>query len=238
MNIYENSDHLCAEIAKKNNGQDVILSFSMGKDSIAAYIQLKRYFKNVHLVFYWMIPDLSFQNESLKYYEDKLQTEIISVPSVHWYYHLKNLLYQRPDRIEIIDRWLMSGKLFIPTHDQIFTVVKESLKIPQSTYVATGVRQNDFLTRRLTVKKHGPENIKRKQFFPVYDWDIERVKKEIEQSSIKLPIDYEIWGRTFDGVEYIFLKGLKEHFPEDYQKVLFWFPFAELTFLRYKDFTI
>jgi hypothetical protein len=184
-----------------------------------------------------MIPDLKFQRESLDYYEQKFGEKITVIPSPHWYTHLYKLMYQSPSRIAIIDRWIYAGKLTIPTYDQLFAVVKDELGLPADTYVGTGVRANDSLTRRLTIKKHGAENKNRKQFFPVFDWDIARVKEEIRSSGIKLPVDYRIWGRTFDGVEMAFIQGLRDNFPEDYETVKFWFPFVEMDFLRFRDYS-
>ncbi|MDR1582912.1 MAG: hypothetical protein LBS55_06570 [Prevotellaceae bacterium] len=230
----ETSEQLCERIARDK--KDVICSFSMGKDSIATYIQLKRHFERVHNVFYFMIPNLKFQRESLDYYEQKFGEKITVIPSPHWYTHLYKLMYQSPDRITAIDNWIYDNKLYIPTYDQLFSAVKSALGLSQDTYVGTGVRMNDSLTRRLTIKKYGAENKKRKQFFPVFDWNIEKVKNEIRDSKIKLPVDYKIWGRTFDGLEMAFLKGLKDNFPQDYETVKFWFPFVEMDFLRFRDF--
>jgi len=228
------SEKLCEGIAAKSD--TVINSFSMGKDSIASYIQLKRYFKNVHNVFYFIIPNLKFQRESLDYYEQKFGEKITVIPSPHFYHYLYNLLYQSPDRITYIDNQIYDGKLYIPKYDELFSYVKEDLNIPQDTYVATGVRRDDSLTRRLSIKKTGAENKKRKQFFPVFDWSISKVRQEIKDSGIKLPIDYKIWGRTWDGVQYQFIKGVKENFPEDYETIKFWCPLCEIDFLRIRDY--
>jgi 3'-phosphoadenosine 5'-phosphosulfate sulfotransferase (PAPS reductase)/FAD synthetase len=231
-----NSDELCKRIASYNNGKDVICSFSMGKDSIASYIQLKRYFENVHLVFYYMVPDLEFQKRSIEYYENKLNTKIHVIPSPHWYHYLHNLVFQKPERIYAIDDFIDSGELFIPTYDELFACVKDELKIPQDTYVATGVRRDDSITRRMTIKQNGAENAKRHQFFPVFDWSIAKLREEIVNSGIKLPIDYKVWGRTFDGLQYEFVQGVKENFPNDYEKIKFWFPLVEANELRFRDF--
>jgi hypothetical protein len=209
----------------------------MGKDSIASYIQLKRYFKNVHNVFYFMIPDLKFQRDSLDYYEQKFGEKIHIIPSPHFYIQLTKLMYQSPERINAIDNLILDGVIFIPTHDQLFSWVKDDLKLSQDTYVATGVRRDDSLTRRLSIKKTGAENVKRKQFFPVFDWSISKIRQDIADSGIKLPIDYKIWGRTFDGVQYSFLKGMRDNFPDDYETIKFWFPLCEIDFLRIRDFT-
>lgn len=231
MPITETSDQLCRRIAEKSNGR-CIISFSMGKDSLAAYLQAKKYFSEIHFVFYYMVPDLSFQNESLAYYENVFQQKIYRYPAVHLYHQLVSCMYQPPERIDTLN----DLDIYVPDYDEIFAAAKHDIGIPQETYTATGVRAADSLTRRLTINKHGAENKRRRQFCPVFDWKIADIEKEIEASGIKLPVDYKIWGRTFDGLQISFMEDLRRLYPEDYQRCLEWFPLAEIDFLRYKDF--
>ena len=60
--------------------------------------------------------------------------------------------------------------------------------------------------------------------------------KAVDESGVKLPVDYRLFGRTFDGLDYRFLKPLKEAYPDDYQKVLDWYPFADLEIARRDGF--
>jgi hypothetical protein len=48
----------------------------------------------------------------------------------------------------------------------------------------------------------------------------------------KLPIDYHLFGRSFDGMDYRFLKPIKDNFPKDFEKILEWFPLADLEIFR------
>ena len=54
----------------------------------------------------------------------------------------------------------------------------------------------------------------------------------IDRHRIKLPIDYQWFGRSFDGIDMRFLGPLREHSPKDYQTLLDWFPLADLQFLH------
>jgi hypothetical protein len=218
------------EYVRGISGDTVILSFSRGKDSIGSWIELKRHFKTIIPVFLYLVPELEFEEESLKYYEDVLKTRIIRVPHPSIYRWLKNFVFQAPGRLEIIE------KLRIPniTYDHVFKFVKHDFGIPENTYVATGVRACDSINRRGSIKLYGPINLKRKTFFPVFDWNSERLYNEIEASGIKLPIDYKLFGRTFDGMDYRFIKPIKDNMPDDYQKIIDWFPLAELEILRFE----
>lgn len=227
----ETSEQLCERIAEKANGV-AIVSFSMGKDSIAAYIQMKKYFDKIYPVFYYMVPDLEFQNKSLEYYENEVFKERISrFPSPALFRQLAYFMYQHPGAVDYIHE----QDIYIPHYDEIFAAAKLDLNLPIETYTGVGVRINDSLNRRFSIKKYGAVNEKRKQFYPVFDWDNERLITEIRQSGIKLPIDYRIWGRSFDGFHYKFLKPLKDHFPNDYEKCKSLYPFLDLELLRHEQ---
>lgn len=218
-----------------------ILSFSMGKDSIGAYIHMQRYFENVEFVFLYMIPDLEFQNIALDYYEHKLGKHVVRFPHPSLYRQLYGHMYQHPRNLDIIYDFEVrkdnpEGWLYKVTYDDIFNAAKIHLGMPDNTFVGTGVRSDDSVMRRSTISKYGAINYNRKQFFPVHDWSTKHLIEEIRQSGIKLPIDYKIWGRSFDGFDYRFLKGLKDNFPRDYEKVMEFFPLVDLEFLRYKTF--
>ncbi len=227
----ETSIELCKRIAEESNGV-AIISFSMGKDSIAAYIQMKEYFDRIHPVFYYIVPGLEFQQRSIEYYENEVFKEhIIQLPSPATYRQLAYFMYQHPSAIDHIHE----SDIYIPHYDEIFAAAKIDLKIPEDTYTGVGVRMNDSLNRRFSIKRYGAENKKRKQFYPVYDWNNETLINAIRASGIKLPVDYRIWGRSFDGFHYKFLKPLKDHFPNDFEKVKAMYPFVELELLRYEQ---
>lgn len=219
-----------------------ILSFSMGKDSIGAYIQMERHFENIEFVFLYMVPDLEFQNIALDYYEQKFGKHIVRLPNPSLYKQLYNHMYQHPGNLDLIHDVEArpdnpNGWLFNVQYDDLFLGAKIDLGMSEDTFVGVGVRATDSLMRRSSIKRYGAINHNRKQFFPVWDWNQETLVKEIRQSGIKLPVDYRIWGRSFDGFDYRFLKGLKENFPRDYEKVREWFPLVDLEFLRYQTFT-
>ena len=211
-----------------------VLSFSMGKDSIAGWIQMQKYFTKVYPVFLYMAPKLEFQEEQIRYYEKTLGIRIQRFPNPNFYRQLNCNMFQSPENLDVI--W--DENLYEASYDDIFSLAKMDLGISQETYVGVGNRMSDSLNRRTSIIRYGLENKKRKQFFPVFDWTNDEVVSEIRKSGIRLPVDYQIWGRSFDGWDYRFLHGLKEHFPVDFQKVKEIFPLIDLELLRYHDYGI
>lgn len=213
---------------REYSGDTCLLAFSCGKDSIAAWIEVNRYFDKVIPFYKYLVPGLEFVEESLAYYEKTFGTKIIQMPHPSLYRWLNNLTFQAPENCAIVER----ANLPEFNHPDVERVVKEDLGLPLETYTAVGVRAVDSPMRWASIKTHGAVNHKNKNWYPVYDWRIDKLKAEVEQADIKLPVDYAMFGRSFDGLDYRFLKPIKENFPRDYAKILELFPLVDLELFR------
>ena len=218
-------------IAAHNGGEVCLLSFSTGKDSIAAWLECRRYFKRVIPFYCYLIPDLSFVEKSLAYYERFFNTPIMRCPHPFLYRLLNNLVFQPPERCAVIER----ADLSTFDYSDVYRMLKEDAGVPAATWVATGVRVADNPLRQIAVKQAGAYNQSLGTFMAVYDWKKARVLSEIRAAGVGLPVDYAVWGRSFDGLDWRFLLPLKETFPADYARVLELFPMADLEFAR-KEF--
>lgn len=225
---YSDSDELCEKIAKQNNGI-ALLRFSCGKDAIGAWLQMKRYFHTIIPIYHYIHPHLNFIEDSLKYYEDFFGAKIYRVPNSATYHHLTTGLYQTKES------WQNIRDFHLRTfdNDDINDSIKEEEGIDNSVLTGIGVRAADSLNRQLSIKKYGAVNENRQTFFPVYDWNMERLYDEIVKAGVKLPIDYKIWGKSFDGLDYRFIKPLKDHFPDDYERLKELFPLIDVELKRY-----
>ncbi len=208
----------------------ILMAFSCGKDSIAAWLACKPHFKRIIPFYMYLVPDLEFVENSLAYYENFFETKIIRVPHPSLYRMLKNFVYQPPERCAIIEAagW---GDF---TYDELHQAIREDYNLPENVWIAQGVRAVDSPIRMTAVKKYGTFNPKRKTFWPVWDWRIDRLIAELKSAGVKLPVDYKYFGRSFDGIDYRFLKPIKEAFPADYERILRWFPLADLDIARRK----
>lgn len=208
----------------------VILSFSAGKDSIAAWLAIRPYFKRIVPYFLYIVPDLEFVEQSVRYYEDFFETRIYRMPHTSWFRMLKHLTFQPPERISIID----SFELGEPDYQEIRDLVCQTAKIPEGTFDAKGTRAADSIMRRTNFKRRGGINWNKKFFFPVWDWRKDELVHRLRESGVKMPIDYQLFGQSFDGIDFRFLYPIKQHFPDDYARILEWFPLAELEIKRYE----
>lgn len=223
-----NSDELTKSIAKIT-GDTCILMFSLGKESICCYYQLKKHFKNVVLVYQYLHPDLSFINTSIDYFERKFEQKIHKMPHVGLFKQINGYLFQPPKMAETV------YKMGLPAHNYLeyYNCLREDLELPKA-FIALGVRVNDSPIRRMSIKTHGAINKKNKSFYPIYDWNNEQLKECLRDNEVQLPVDYELWGKSFDGVDYRFIKPLRDRFPEDYEKLKDIFPLLDIETLRYE----
>lgn len=227
------------EDGKPYNGQDVInlvkqendkilLSFSCGKDSIAAWLVLREHFEIVPY-YLWLIPELEFIEDSLAYYEQFFGQHIIRLPHPSFYRMLNNFVYQTPERVSVI----RAANFPNFNYDDIAQIVA-GLNNMTDAFVATGIRAADSPNRRSAINRHGPINWNRRSFYPIWDMNLEQLVNVLTQAQVKLSVEYEYFGRSFDGIDYRFLAGIKKHFPSDYTKIIEWFPMAELELFRYE----
>lgn len=223
---FDTSEELCRYLADRSD--TVILSFPLGKDAIGSWLHLREYFPRVIPYYLYLVPDLEFVNRSVRYFEDFFGTRIIQLPHPSLYRMLNNLTFQAPENCHIIEEMWLHGFDYTDIREWVL----RDYDLPKSTFIASGVRRNDSLARRISIKRHGALNDKQMTFFPCFDWDKKRLVTRLYDAKVKLPVDYKLFGRSFDGIDYRFLKPIHDYFPADYRRILEFFPLAELEIKR------
>ena len=210
--------------------ETTILGFSGGKDALAAWLVLCPHFDHIVPVYKYLVPDLEFIEEGLCYFERAFQTPIIRIPHDSLYRMLRNFVFQPPGRWEVIQDHRLPKLDRQRSHEPI---IKE-LGLDPGTWTAIGTRRDDSPARRMHFAVHGPINHKARTFCPVWDMTKAQLVALIRASGVKQPAEYRIFGRSFDGLDFRFLWGIKHNFPRDYRRILDWFPLAQLEILRYE----
>ena len=224
---FANSEELCRYVAQETGGV-ALLSFSCGKDSIATWLQLRRYFARVVPIYRYIVPDLRFVNESLAYYEGFFGVKIHRVPNSVFYWTLRDSVYQPPWRREAICKLVMSWWYADerPAMEWIEDDIRKWEECPGSLK-GVGVRAADSLTRRTSIKRGGVIQHDRKAFFPIFDWKVADMTKAFNDVGVKLPVDYRLWNRSFDSCRARFMPELRKHYPDDYERIRFWYPLVD-----------
>lgn len=210
----------------------IMLGMSTGKDSLATYARCRDVFGTVVLYHCYAVPGLAFVERTLRYYEAEFGTHIWRLPHPALMRWLSSGLFQPPERSAILE----AASIPLVPYEDMYVILAEQAGIEGTEWwVATGVRAADSPMRRIALSQHGGINVTSRVFHPIWDWRKDRTAQAIDSLGVALPVDYHLFGRSFDGVDHRFLAPLREHFPDDYARLIEWFPLADLEFYRRGD---
>ena len=209
-------------------GKPVLLAFSCGKDSIAAWLAMRDMGIEVIPAYLYYVPGLRFVDEELDYFEQKFQTRIKRYPHPSLYRWLNNAVFQAPERLRFIE----AARLPEPSYEQMWDFIRADIGLDKNTWCADGVRAADSIQRRGAFVQYGYWRRNLKKVSPIGDWLKGEVLDCIRGHHIELPCDYAWFGRSFDGIDKRFTKVLKDKAPDDYATLLEWFPLLEVDHVR------
>lgn len=223
---FDTSKQLCRYVAERS--PDVLLSFSGGKESVASWCVLRKYFKRVVPFYLYQVPGVEFVERGLRYYEEFFGARILRLPHPTLYRMLNNLVFQPPENCLGIEEAGLRRR----THGDMERIARRLGGLSGDAFCAVGVRCTDSLMRRTALLKWGSLNPTSHKFWPVFDFRNDDLCELFRAEGIRLMDDYRLFGRSFDGLQYEFLGPLKEAYPRDYARILEWFPLAELEVVR------
>lgn len=200
----------------------VIVGFSTGKDSIVTYDLCTRYFKHVYPYFMYLVPDLEFQERTLKYYEKRYGNPIIRLPHFEVSNFYRDGTFTAPDE-------------FVP----IVSITDEYEWLRQQTgayWIAAGERISDSIVRRAMIKHSGSIDAKRGRFYPISEWNKKQVLLYIKQRKLYLSPENKKLGFSFRSLAGEELAAIKKLYPKDYEKILYYYPLAGAAVERFEKY--
>jgi len=235
-NIQLHGKRLVAEY-RRQYGNRTVIAFSRGKDSIATALWLRSVGMEVVPVHYDMVPGLPFIDESIAYYERTLfGRRILRFPHPSCYHFLNSTLYQTPGTAQVIEAANLVNPVAQSWYRDINGWCCDVEGIDDEVLTANGMRARDSPARWVSFKRHGAIRIGAGVWCPIWQYRKQDVVGAIERSTISLPVDYDLFGRTFDGLDARFLVPLKRNCPEDWQALLAWYPLAVMVIWKYERF--
>lgn len=245
MGLPENIHSLASDVAVPliaAAAPKVICQFSGGKDSVCCYLRLLDFWKpeNIVLVFFHYFPKLRFQEEALTYYERLWGQRIIRLPHPRFYNAIRLHTWQPWHRAQALGEFardlepVPKSKGCSFDYNDLLACVKEDLGWPAETPAIVGTRAADSVFRRWNAKRFGAYNTLHNIVLPIFDWTNAQSLERLTTAQVKLAVDYRIMGRSFDGYDYRFLAPLKEHYPDDYERIKAFMPLADAEILRYQ----
>lgn len=200
----------------------VIVAFSGGKESVVTLDLCCKYFKTVRAFFLYICPGLAFQERMLDWYEKKYGLEIMRLPhmDVCEFFHYGS--FRPPD-----------FTFPIVSINDIYDYVRQETGI---FWIAAGERMDDSLVRRDMIHKSGSIDGKRGRFYPVSMWKKREILDYIKFRKLYRDEFSRKAGFSFENLSGPNLSVVKKNFPDDYQKLLRLYPYAEAGVLRFEKF--
>lgn len=219
---------LCKKISEQTN--TVVMGFSRGKDSIAAALWLREFFEQVILFHVAGCPGVDFVDSSLAYYEKHLGMKIHRCISKDFFEALDCLHWQPCEYEDDID----ASHLMDHAHstDVIARLVRDAYATPDA-WMAFGISAEDSIIRRSQKKYREGINKEKRIFYPCFNWKKEHVMQAIESEGVKLPQDYLMANRSFEGpMNSRHLQRMQQLRPESFAQVEWHFPLIRAQIAR------
>jgi phosphoadenosine phosphosulfate reductase len=188
----------------------VLVSFSGGKDSVVTLDLAIKHFDKVDAFFMYTTKGLSFQDSIINYYEKKHDIKIYKTP--HF----------------MLSAWLRYGAFRLEDYSVPIVSIKEIydyMREKTGTYwIAAGETIKDSIVRRAMIKQSGTIDTKRGRFYPIAEWSKKDVVSYIRQNKLKVGIESNLLGWSFNSLMPRDLMVIKDKFPADYKIIESWFP--------------
>jgi phosphoadenosine phosphosulfate reductase len=200
----------------------VLVAYSGGKDSVVTLDLCHKHFKHVAVFFMYQVPGLSFQERTLRWAEARYGIEILRLPhfGTSWAFR-EGLLAQFDDSVSRV------------TVADTYAYVREQL----GTYwIAGGERIADSIIRRAMIVKSGAIDDKRGRISPLAHWRKAHVKSYITQHGLHVSEEAQALGFSFRELAPRDLAAVKQHYPDDFEKIVRMYPMAEAAVKRYEFF--
>lgn len=218
----------------KAQSPNLLVAFSCGKDSIALMLHILESgiyrIEDMKLYYMYLVPGLEFVEQSIRYFEDFFGAKIERIPHPSLIRMTRNLVYCSPERWPSIVR----QKLKNADYSAFVDALRKRDEAYSNAFVASGVRSCDSPLRRIALSKYGPVNHTERKVQLIWDKNIAWVREVIARNKVRLPVDYEMFGRSFDGIDYRFIAPIKQRFPKDYETIERFFPIVGAEIFRYE----
>lgn len=217
-------------IKKLKEQENVTIGFSLGKDSLACATILRNLNIKFTPFYFFHVPDLNFVNEQIKMYENHFGIKIIQMPHPMLYDRIRHQDYQ----CKLMADEMSSYDFPKMTFEDLIDIYMDDENITEKYYDVVGMRAAESFNRRKFFEKNGAIDDRNKKIYPIYNWKNKDVFDFLKENKVPLTKDYEIWNRSWDGVKYQFLFGVKKHYPNDYEKIKEFYPLIDLELIRYE----
>lgn len=207
-----------------------VLHFSTGADSVASFLKLRENGIEPILIYQYFIKDLPMVKNYIDYFEKKFNVHVYQFPSTLWAEHYDKAFYQPPlmyrekywNKLTQYGLWLYNKDFFRKN-------IADSLG--GDVVFHLGLRYTDGVFRYRHLLKNGVYF--GNKFYPVASYKVCDIQDILKKYDCKLPIEYKLWGISFESPRAFNINLIKENCPETFNMIKERFPLVGA--LGYRD---
>ncbi|MAT51473.1 MAG: phosphoadenosine phosphosulfate reductase [Porticoccaceae bacterium] len=213
------------ERAKSHGVEEVIVSFSGGKDAIVTLDLCVQHFKRVEAFFQYVVPGLSYEEEPLIWAERTYGIKIFRTP--HW----------------VLSRLFRESTFRHPTQRSREMPLVKARHVENNVrrhfgirWIASGEKTCDSPQRNGYIRHSKGVEENRLRFYPVGYWSDTAVLSYMSLNRLPTPVQYRILSgdKQFGGFGMDSMAAVYEKFPEDFAKIRKVFPLIEAQVVRHR----
>jgi hypothetical protein len=159
--------------------------------------------------------------DEASYFQNKFNERVYQFPSTLWAEHIDNALFQKPIKArEKFRNNIGQYCLDSYTKDMYDEVLAETLG--GDVVFHLGIRYTDGIRRYQLLMKNGCSF--NNKFYPIASFQIKDIQDILERNDCLLPIEYKLWGISFESPRAWNINLIKENCPETYSQIKQIFP--------------
>ena len=215
------------ERAKSMGIQDVIVSFSGGKQSIVCLDLCVKHFRRVEAFHMYWVKDLEFKEYGLRDAEQRYGIKIARLPDFRLARHIKYASFRHPTK--------ESQSMPLVTCRQLEMFVRYEL-FHGILWIASGESVCESVQRVGMIRSCKGVDRRRGHIYPIGEWGTQDVYSYISMAGLKLPPEYDVFGTgaSYGGLRMEHVATVKEVYPSDYAKIKRMFPLIDVQLDRWR----
>lgn len=203
-------------LAKRH--ESVLVSFSGGKDSLVTMDLCAKFFKSVQAFFWYAVPGLEHIDKQLSLAKQRWGVNVIQIP--HW-----DILNAFRDGVWCdVKDWMAGIPEITLRHAYAYC-----LRVTKASLIANGMKEADGWHRRMFFARTAQQGNAIWQYVvsPIRHWSKKDVLDYLTANGIPIPPLPPGAVGSGVGLMYADLTWLHDTYPNDFKKLLRWFPYAE-----------
>jgi len=206
----------------------LMMSLSIGADSIAMFLRTLESeefdMENGVYFYYWFLPGVSWVEDYIDYFENKYNIKIIQLPNPIFVEDQFRAFLKTPFTAAATAKLQQTRYAYQKNNKQFLEkIVKINQGLPDKTLTAVGIKQGDSAMRRIQLRKNEGYAPNQLHWYPIWDY---------ERHGLKMPYDYDLFGISFENLDYRFSKPIKDNCPETWELMKEWYPQIEMYMAR------